>query len=151
MNRRNLIIIFIVIIVNKCTKPPPVDVSELGAKITDITFGSGWNSSNNQVTGINTSFPAETKVVYYEICFEKTFAAGGMVKKKWKRDGNQFLEVTSFIPKNSKRICGEIHYYNMNRPMDTGTYEITVWCYSAKQGDYVEYDYGGANRIFKIE
>jgi hypothetical protein len=143
--------IFIVTIVSKCATPPPVDVNELGAKITNITFGSGWDSVKNQVTGVNTSFPAGTKIVYYEIRFEKSFEAGGMVKKKWRRDGNQFLEVTSFIPKNTKRICGEIHYYNTNQSMDTGIYEITVLCYSAKQKDYVEYDYCGANRMFRIE
>jgi len=139
------------IIVTKCATSPPVDVGELGAKVTSIKFGSGWDSNTNQVTGIDTSFSLGTKIIYYEIRFEKIFEAGGMIMKRWKKDGNQFLQATSFIPKNTKRICGEIHYYDLNQSMPPGTYEITILCYSSKQEDYVEYDYGGANRIFRIE
>jgi len=150
MTKIFLAILFISIILIRCTQPAPPDVEELGVKITKITFGSGWDSSTNQLTNVGTIFPYGTTKIYYEICFEKAFIAGGMIKKKWKREGSQFLEVTSFIPKSSKRICGEIHYY-AEQNMDTGTYNISVFWYSSEEGNYVEYNYNGANRSFEIE
>lgn len=134
-----------------CTDPP-LDADTFGVRVTRITFGKGWDAINLKLVDTTRLFdPNETYIVYYEICFEENFSAGAMIKKKWHQYSQQFLEVTSFMPKNTKRICGEVHYYLPNQPMDIAEYEISVWWHSSTDNDYLEYGYAdGVNQTFGI-
>lgn len=149
-----LLILFVIwagLVGLRCGGEHPPDINELGAKVTQIRFGRGWNSNSNELTGVSNTFDYGITKVYYEISFEKKFEAGGMIKKKWKRDGDQFLEATSFISKNSKRICGEVHHYD-NQTMDKGIYEISIFAYLSADGEYKEYPYvSGIGRSFTIK
>jgi len=129
------------------------DADQLGVNVTDITFGTGWDSNNNKVINTGTTFyiPPDIYVIYYEICFEEQYSAGGMIKKKWKLDGQPLFETTSFMPKVTRRICGEIQYYLPDESMDVGEYELSIWWYSSTQQDYLEYKYSsGVNQTFEI-
>ncbi len=153
MNSKNffIILLFIMAIVINCENAP-LDVAELGIRVTKITFGTSWDAVNCVPEDTGRVFSGPISVVYYEICFKEIFTSGGMIKKAWRRDSGKFLEATSFISKETKRICGEIHKYEVNQTMDLGEYQISVWWYSSGERRYVQYDYDdGVNRSFKIE
>lgn len=131
----------------------PLDVGELGETITRITFGKGWDQINNVLTDTTRVFndPSGTNVVYYEIRFEKPFDAGGMIKKRWERNNSNFLDVTSFMPIATYRICGEMRFYE-EQPLEIGDYRLTVWWYSTLASNYEIYEYSGSvEETFTIE
>lgn len=142
-----LLIILFASMLTKCgNEPPPHDY--YGGMITSIKFGTDWDSVNDTLLNTGTSFNYGIDKVYYEIKFQGPFYKGAMVKKVWRLPNSQTLEATSFIPKDSKRICGELHYYDL-REMDAGKYEILIYYFA--EGGYKPYDLVGVNRSFTIQ
>uniref|UniRef100_A0A7V3VUE9 Uncharacterized protein n=1 Tax=candidate division WOR-3 bacterium TaxID=2052148 RepID=A0A7V3VUE9_UNCW3 len=144
MNRiiLGLLIISFVIIGTKCGKPPPNDY---GGTIVSIKFGTDWDLTHDTLLNKGTSFGYGITKVYYEIKFEDRSLKGGVVKKKWQLP----FESVCFIPKDSKRICGEFHYFDL-RIMDSGTYQVKVFYWEA--GEFKEYPYAeSVNTQFTIE
>lgn len=140
-----LMILFVLLMI-KCGESPP----DYGGKITDIKFSSEWNPVTGQLGTPATFFDYGIRKVYYEITFEYYTGIEYMVKKVWQLPNVQSLEAASFIPKDRKRICGEIHYYDELVNMDQGTYQISLKYY--EEGEYKDYEYeSGVNQTFTIQ
>jgi hypothetical protein len=150
MMKRSIVSIVVVILglyLTKCEEDLPNDY---GGDITDIKFSDTWDSGTGEIGTPATSFEYGIKIVYYEVVFQGHANKGGIVRKQWELPLSQTLQVTCFLPKDSKRICGELHYYDETVDMDEGEYEIFLEYFEF--GGYEPYNYYvGVNRKFTIE
>lgn len=125
-------------------------INDYGGTIISIEFSEEWNSGTGQIGTPVTSFDYGIKIVYYEITFDEQSHEGVVVQKVWDLPVDPDLEATTFVPKYSKRICGELHYYDTTTDMRAGDYQISVKYY--EDGLYEEYLYDtGVNRTFTIQ
>lgn len=129
----------------KCDDAP----ADYGGKIVDVKWGSDWDKDNCCLLGIGTVFPCGVERVYYEVTLQSDAGMSLIVQKAWKHQGAPLLTTVCHVPAGTKRICGELHYYDLTT-MDVGAYELSV--FRLEQGLYTEYEYAeGINRVFTIE
>lgn len=145
---RTLFAFIVILYALLCVKCDEID-EDYGGAITEINFSNEWNSSTGHLGPHGILFNFGLSTIYYEIKFEGEIHTGIIVKKGWQLPNSLSIDVHSFIPKYSRRICGELHYYDLTE-MPVGTYQLSV--YYREDGVFSEYNYGpGVNREFSIE
>jgi len=148
--RSNFLILLFLIMVLLLIWGCPSGPSDPTLKVIEVAFSDTWDKENNDIGTPATQFPSGTDTVYYRIKFEEQFLENLMLRKKWTRNQSDFLTTVCFMPQETVRICGEIHYYISGTNLESGDYKISVYYF--KDGEYFEVGYGsGVNKTFTIQ
>ncbi|MEO0095220.1 MAG: hypothetical protein ABIL66_04935 [candidate division WOR-3 bacterium] len=146
------IIIFVMTTI-QCSKDETEDeetvITELPA-ITEITFGSKWNSPDSTVADTGRTF-APSDTIRYQVKFDSAFGNWFMIKKVWRRNDTLLFSSVALIPLGTKRICGEFRHYD-GQNLETGNYNISILYFKADTAVYDSASYNaGVNRNFTIQ
>ncbi len=152
-SKLSLILIIFVLSVFQCGKDETEDVetgiTELPA-ISEITFGSRWRAADSAVIDTGRTFSG-TDTIRYQVKFDSILVNQFMIKKVWQRNDTLLFASVVLIPSETKRICGEIRYYD-GQNLETGTYKISILYFKPDTADYDSAKYNtGVNRNFSIQ
>jgi|GEM_PF-5939710 len=122
-------------------------------KISNISYGSSWRSSDSSVTDTGRYFDFGITTVYYMIAFDSATANSFMIRKVWQKSDDTLFKPVFMVPYGMKRICGEFRLHDF-QALDTGLYRMTVF-YVRRDSSGSYYDTAsyaeGINKTFRVE